>query len=1100
MARTCFSEKDVMLLLTFFMAYFAPLKAFDLTFQQLTYGQYCATMKCTASLATMDATDFNNIQRIALTVKTVTGSDKEFFVLSRDGNGNLVVDPEDFTAVRKTARVADVEFDITANSIVLTGLVSDPVQCQTVSDNYLCYLELPGLTFQDATIITLDPPVDSPDVGGELDVASAVLNVMTTMADAVEKLNLLVDTRTSIVQARGEEIKAEIQNDTDQLISEFILSIDNIELEIDSATKNHTSQLQRLLDQINANLNKSTEALEQEMGKVLKDLSQELEEKKANLTASIENLDTNLNDKIGQSDRNLERRINELDASLQREFESLSKEMVQLGESTSNGVTNITGILQTEISETAAKTESNFKDVEKEFQENWKLLQESFDKEVQSTRENAETSMKATREEMTKSAETFDKLFDEQMNFLIQSILEASKSLSDSVKQTSDDLTAYLGNTENTIRKDVEKVQESVNASYDALSEQIADQGKLTEETFKNISASVSLVIDNSQTSLVTAGENSSQVIIKGITKVNEDVRNCEASLLVAADDLLENTISDVKSVNNSVNKQLTSFTNNVSSEVEELSDELTREIDTVQTVQLESLGVNFNSTKNQLVEVQADIIDNMRNLSTNLQEEIRKLEQSTNQELSALSTGVEANLASLSNLVDAISTETKKLIKNLTISAEKDVSAATESVSRKLDQLQDLTESLINEVTAETLTELQAINREVNASLSELEIKSMANLEDAETRTKKELEDLQGQSTGIGSKVDELGNEIGKEQTQITNLLQRYESLSKQLEGIIEQIGEVQKDITKYQETSKKKLDGVEGLVKTTGEKTSDLLSGVSDRIKDLTKMMETALDTFLVTVDDLGKQIETVGTAVADFVNTNIDEITIKMGENTKTITSYLQPKKCERNMNYASVSNNQYVMIVPNEENDVEFDILCDTASDGGGWIVIQRRERNDVSFFKNWAEYREGFGNMETDFYIGNERIHQLTTKAEYELRITVEKDEQEYIADFDTFSLKSEQDKYALQLGKYTGSAGDAFSYHNGMPFSTNDQDNDGSYRKNCATVGKSGWWFNDCRTADLNGEWGENMLWLQEPVSGVIFSSEMKIRLKEKTE
>lgn len=65
---------------------------------------------------------------------------------------------------------------------------------------------------------------------------------------------------------------------------------------------------------------------------------------------------------------------------------------------------------------------------------------------------------------------------------------------------------------------------------------------------------------------------------------------------------------------------------------------------------------------------------------------------------------------------------------------------------------------------------------------------------------------------------------------------------------------------------------------------------------------------------------------------------------------------------------------------------------------------------------------------------------------------------------------SMQELYQLSFGVYTGTAGDALSgshqvgvsewaSHQGMNFSTYDQDND-NYKGNCAQEDKGGWWFN----------------------------------------
>ena len=65
-------------------------------------------------------------------------------------------------------------------------------------------------------------------------------------------------------------------------------------------------------------------------------------------------------------------------------------------------------------------------------------------------------------------------------------------------------------------------------------------------------------------------------------------------------------------------------------------------------------------------------------------------------------------------------------------------------------------------------------------------------------------------------------------------------------------------------------------------------------------------------------------------------------------------------------------------------------------------------------------------------------------------------------------------KYKLQVACYSGTAGDSIQRgsgiynHNGMAFSTHDNDND-LRSGNCAQLRKGGWWYNACMRSQLNG-------------------------------
>lgn len=48
-------------------------------------------------------------------------------------------------------------------------------------------------------------------------------------------------------------------------------------------------------------------------------------------------------------------------------------------------------------------------------------------------------------------------------------------------------------------------------------------------------------------------------------------------------------------------------------------------------------------------------------------------------------------------------------------------------------------------------------------------------------------------------------------------------------------------------------------------------------------------------------------------------------------------------------------------------------------GGGWTIIQRRKSGLVSFYRDWKQYKQGFGSIRGDFWLGNEHIHRLSRR-------------------------------------------------------------------------------------------------------------------------
>ena len=145
-----------------------------------------------------------------------------------------------------------------------------------------------------------------------------------------------------------------------------------------------------------------------------------------------------------------------------------------------------------------------------------------------------------------------------------------------------------------------------------------------------------------------------------------------------------------------------------------------------------------------------------------------------------------------------------------------------------------------------------------------------------------------------------------------------------------------------------------------------------------------------------------------------------------------------------------------------------------TDGGGWTVFQRRQDGSVDFYRNWTDYEDGFGNLNGEFWLGLGKINRLTKEQSNTLRVDLgDFDDNTRYAQYTTFSVGNSTTEYNLTVGGYSGTAGDSLAwYHNGMKFSTRDNDND-NYSGNCA-YSRGAWWFNSCFYSHLNGPYHHN--------------------------
>ncbi|XP_007665033.1 angiopoietin-related protein 5 [Ornithorhynchus anatinus] len=168
---------------------------------------------------------------------------------------------------------------------------------------------------------------------------------------------------------------------------------------------------------------------------------------------------------------------------------------------------------------------------------------------------------------------------------------------------------------------------------------------------------------------------------------------------------------------------------------------------------------------------------------------------------------------------------------------------------------------------------------------------------------------------------------------------------------------------------------------------------------------------------------------------------------------------------------------------------FEVMCDMEFRGGGWTVIQKRIDGIIDFQRLWCDYLDGFGDLLGEFWLGLKKIFYIVNQknASFMLHVALEsEDDMSASASYDNFWLEDEASFFKIHLGRYSGgNAGDAFrglkkeDNQNAMPFSTSDVDSDGCHPacllsgrsvKSCSAFNnQTGWWFNQCGVANLNG-------------------------------
>ena len=169
-----------------------------------------------------------------------------------------------------------------------------------------------------------------------------------------------------------------------------------------------------------------------------------------------------------------------------------------------------------------------------------------------------------------------------------------------------------------------------------------------------------------------------------------------------------------------------------------------------------------------------------------------------------------------------------------------------------------------------------------------------------------------------------------------------------------------------------------------------------------------------------------------------------------------------------------------IYPGTADLPELQVACDQETDGGGWIIYQRRLDGSVNFTSNWDDYKSGFGTIgddTTEMWFGNENMYRLLQaygSTECELWVEVQAFDGDLCsAKCYPFQVSTEATGYTISWTTIDNTSvpdiSDDLNFSNNKPFSTFDRISTG--QEGCMKDYRGGWWYAKCLRIFLNGEY-----------------------------
>lgn len=225
----------------------------------------------------------------------------------------------------------------------------------------------------------------------------------------------------------------------------------------------------------------------------------------------------------------------------------------------------------------------------------------------------------------------------------------------------------------------------------------------------------------------------------------------------------------------------------------------------------------------------------------------------------------------------------------------------------------------------------------------------------------------------------------------------------------------------------------------------------------------------------------------------------VRLMQSSNSSSRIDYYEKRPCSKNY----TQETKFVAVVPNavdcqdlyrrgwrlngvyavkayDLKGYQIPVLCQMEIAGGGWTVVQQNlPERELIMNRKLVAYNTGMGDLLTNFWFGNEFLHNITSGNNNEVMfiLTDANGDVSYPL-YEGFSVGGIESEFQLSVGnyRYIGIGrilyNDDFKTHNGYKFSAKNEDNDNESSMKCAKdIAKAGFWYggHNCYRVNING-------------------------------